>query len=261
MKCFITIFVVSMFGCRGAYTPLFELVTDEDTETDYDSEKSTETVSDTWEEDNQRDSVVEIQRDTYTEEVSDSDMGPDTFISSDSESEEDSESDQNSDPKDSDSNGSETEVISDSDEESETVTSSDSISDAGFDTDTESDESNTTDDISACPGSCQYNRFTKEELEATGLLNGFSIDPSVSTILLCDNGSDGMGFETFPIYSGWIRDNAYQCDGIGRYCCRPQNAYDQYCSEIGGTCAPSATPGEGAGFCAFASNECKEISK
>ncbi len=257
MKCFWMITLVSIFGCRGAYTPSFVLTTDEDTETDSDSDDSTETSLDTWEEDSQGDSVETLE-DTDTADQSASDTDQDTVVLSDSESDADSESETNSDPNDTALNGSETESISDSEGESEDVTSSDSISDADLDTGTDTDESNTTDDPSACPGSCQYNRFTKEELEVSGLLNGFSIDPSVSTILLCDNGTDGMGFETYPVYSGWIRDNGYQCHGIGLYCCRPQNEYDQYCSDFGGVCEPSNNPGEGAGFCAFASNECKE---
>ena len=249
----------SIMGCRGAFTPSFELVTDEDTATDFKSDSCTETTSDTCTDDNPTESLQ--QEDTDTDSASDSETARDTFSSSDLESDADSGSELSTQTEEETENDeSETESISYSGEDSETVTSSDSISDAGFDTDTDSDENNTTDDKPSCPGSCQYNRYTREDLEASGLTEGFSIDPSVNSILICDDGTEGKGFETYPIYTGWIRDNSFECHGIGLYCCRPQTINDLYCTETGGTCVPSPYPGDGAGFCAFASNECKETN-
>lgn len=263
MKClFSKLFLVialSTLNCRGAFMPSFELVTDEDTETDFESDSCTETISDICTDDKPTESLQ--QEDTDTDSDSDSETEPDISSSSDSVSDADSDSELSTQTeKETENDESETESISDSGGDSETVTSSDSISDAGLDTDTDSDENNTTDDNTACPGSCQYNRYTREDLEASGLTDGFSLDPSVNSILICDDGTEGKGFETYPFYTGWIRDNSFECHGIGMYCCRPQTIYDLYCTETGGTCVPSPYPGEGAGFCAFASNECKETT-
>ena len=260
MKCskfFVCLVLIT--GCRGAYTPFFELNTDEDTETVFESEIFTDMNSDIVTPDT--DIIVQssdIDTDTTTQLSSDEDTDEDS--ESDTVSDEDSESEHNSESEtETETESSSTESISDSGEDSETVTSSDSMSDADTDTDTDSGENNTSDDITDCPGSCQYNRYTREEIEASDLINGFSIDPSVNSILICDDGTDGKGFETYPVYTGWIRDDSFECHGIGLYCCRPQTVYDLYCSETGGICVPSSQPGEGAGFCAFASNGCEEI--
>ena len=270
MKCLFSelflLIALSTLNCRGAFTPSFELVTDEDTETDFESDPFSDMNSDTETNDNETESTTISPLNTdleaeNTDEDSESDTEPDISTSSDTVSDEDSESEHNSEKEiDTETDPSSTESILDSGGDSETVTSSDSISDAGFDTDTDSDENNTTDDKPACPGSCQYNRYTREDVEASGLTEGFSIDPSVNSILICDDGTEGKGFETYPIYTGWIRDNSFECHGIGLYCCRPQTIYDLYCTETGGTCVPSPYPGDGAGFCAFASNECKETN-
>ena len=248
---------VSNTGCRGAFTPSFELDTEEDSEKVFESEPISDTTSDTETENNEIETTDLFPFNTdsgneNTDSDSDSETEPDIFFSSDSVSDADSGEELSTQTED------ETESILDSGEDSENVTSSDSISDAGLDTDIDSDENNTTDDNFGCPGSCQHNRYTREELEVSGLIAGFSIDPSVNSILICDNGTAEKGFQTFPIYSGWIRDNSYQCDDIREYCCRPQTVFDVYCSDTGGTCVPSSSAGDGAGFCAFASNECKQ---
>ena len=255
MRCLmIFLCLVLIMGCRGAYTPFFELNTDEDTETVSESDHFLDTTSDTETDKTETESTTISPFNTdsendNTDEDLESETEPDISTSSDTVSDEDSESE-------SEHN---TESILDSGEDSETVTDSESISDADTDSDTESGENNTSDDITDCPGSCQYNRYTREELEASDLIGGFSIDPSVNSILICDDGTEGKGFETYPVYTGWIRDNSFKCFGIGLYCCRPQTVYDLYCSETGGTCVPSPHPGDGAGFCAFASNGCEEI--
>lgn len=236
-----------VIACHGAITAPFVLNSEGDSESDFqtDSESvdgnSTETESETeFNSDSDR-------QDTLT----DSEKETESLIESDT-------SEPNTDSIDPESSQEDTETInaSDSEQESSDVSASDSIPDADTESATDTDENESDEETPDCPGSCQYNRISSEELKASGLTAGFYIDPSVSSYLLCDNGTTGLGYETFPVYSGWIRDNSFHCSGIGRYCCRPQTAYDRYCSDFGGLCEPSGHPGEGPGFCALASNEC-----
>lgn len=246
---------LALCQCSGKTTPFFELTTEGDSETENDSDLFTDIVSDTCE--------IEscIPTDTNQDIVADSESEtePDTLVSSDSESVADSESEQPSEMIDTDLGSSETESISDSESDLQTVTDSESIQDADSDTDTESEENNTSDDTSACPGSCQYNPISSIDLIAIVGIENIYVDPSAESYLLCADSEGEFDLDrqtTINTFGGWIRDNNYECP-LGSYCCRPQTDEDQYCVEAGGNCDRSDNPGEGPGYCIFASSECR----
>ena len=239
-----------VIACHGATTAPFVLNSETGSESAFQMDSAseggnTDTTTDT----------VTLEETDYS---SDSDVPDDTDVLQQTDLLPSDTAEQNDDSTETESFHEDTEIISDSasDTESSDAFPSDSISDADTESGTDTDENESDEETPDCPGSCQYNRISTEELKDSGLTGGFYIDPSVSSYLLCDDGTSGLGYETFPVYSGWIRDNSYHCSGIGRYCCRPQTEYDRYCSDFGGICEPSGHPGEGPGFCAFASNEC-----
>lgn len=242
-----------VIACHGAITAPFALNSEGDSESDFQTDSESE--------DGNTD-TTDVIMDTFSQDGTESNSDSDRLDNTDPQQQTDllssDTSEPNSDSIETESYQEDTETInaSDSEPESSEVSASDSIPDADTESVTDTDESESDEETPDCPGSCQYNRISSEELKASGLTAGFYIDPSVSSYLLCDNGTTGLGYETFPVYSGWIRDNSFHCSGIGRYCCRPQTAYDRYCSDFGGLCEPSGHPGEGPGFCAFASNEC-----
>lgn len=151
-------------------------------------------------------------------------------------------------------------TISDDPESDQDVLDTDTIQTLDSETDTETDVPSESDGPSNCPGSCQYNAISSTDLEASGIAGGFYVDTEVSSYLLCLTKTGEFPTDLqggIPVFIGWIRDNAFACPD-GKYCCRPQIATDVYCNETGGTCVPSVNPGEGAGYCAFASNACEK---
>lgn len=239
----------STIACHGATTAPFVLTLDEGSESDFQTDfESEDGNSSEIENETEFNSDLD-RRDTQSE--TEHEFSTNVEQNSDT-------SEQNADSTEHESFPQETETTNASDSDSEflIVTDSGSISDADTESATDTDVRESDDETQDCPGSCQYNRISSEELKDSGLTAGFYIDPSVSSYFLCDNGTETMGYETYPVYSGWIRDNSFDCPGIGLYCCRPQTVYDRYCTDFGGTCEPSGHPAEGPGFCAFASNEC-----
>jgi hypothetical protein len=145
-------------------------------------------------------------------------------------------------------------------ETDQNVLSTDTIQPWDSEMDTETADGADSGEISPCPGSCQYNAISSTDLEASGIAGGFYIDTEVSSYLLCLTKTGEFPTDLqggIPVFNGWIRDNGFPCPN-GEYCCRPKIATDVYCNETGGTCVPSVNPGEGAGYCAFASNACEK---
>lgn len=199
-----------------------------------------------------------------TDEVSDTDSETQTIDTeswphADDTNEENSSEDCSTDSFENDSNA---DSDSYSDMESDSGTDSDFYGDSDLDTDTDtnSEDYSDSDDVSNCPGSCQYNEVSSTTLIASGIAGGFYVDPSIEFYLMCTDQKGSFITHTennIPIYDGWILDTSYEC-AEGLYCCRPQRSADKYCNDTGGTCIPSDTIETGSGFCAFPSNTCKE---
>lgn len=200
-------------------------------DTEYESNTGSDTESD-----------ADTNTDTDTDTVGDSDTDTDTDIHEDTEADSDTDTDTDND------------TDTDMDTDSDTNTNDDMGSEIETDMETEIDTN------ADCPGSCQNWPITPGELISSGIVPfdaigpSWIIDSSLPNYLLCDNGADRLGYDTAPDYTGWIRDNHYYCPH-DEYCCRPQIASDQYCP-AGYTCEASNKPGEGPGFCAFASSGC-----
>lgn len=238
--------------CSRKTSPYFGLNFDEDTDSDFDS-------------DSERQTTEYIPVDTVSDYGTEEDSASTHATESDSTdqcfgSTSDCEEKETSEEHDTESDS---EIFSESDSDSKKDSEPDTGMESDLDSDTETEESSDTDGNSDCPGLCQFTPISSSDLIAIVGTSGIFVDPSIESYLLCVDSDGDTGLKNGilpPTYNGWVRDNRFSCP-VGKYCCRPKYADEVYCNDAGGTCKPTNNPGDGAGWCVFASSECVQIEK